>query len=106
VGLGFGTCDDAQKTRRVLLSYVATGETSILVTQRSVPVSELVSCLRRLAGSGLSLDQAVCNLAAWTVPPSDAVIGAATANLAASCDLVHRGRIADGQRADFVVSTP
>jgi len=92
--------------RRVQLSYVATGETSILVTLRSVPVPELVSCLMRVAGSGLSLDQAVRNLAAWTVPSVDAVIGAATANLAASCDLVDRGRIADGQRADFVVTTP
>lgn len=56
-----------------------------------------------IAGSTLTMDQAVRNALEWTGAPLAAVIRAATANPAAAVDAGDRGRLQAGARGDAVV---
>lgn len=57
----------------------------------------------RLAGSTLTMDQAVSNLAAWTSASFEEAIAAATASPATTLGLNDRGRIELGLRGDLVI---
>jgi N-acetylglucosamine-6-phosphate deacetylase len=60
----------------------------------------------KLAGSVLTMDQAVCNLARfadWALPPA---VAAATGNPARVARFPHKGVLAAGADADFVVLNP
>ncbi|MCU1499174.1 MAG: nagA, partial [Acidimicrobiales bacterium] len=77
------------------------GKTEIVVTERDVRLAD-----GTLAGSKLSLDEAVRNLVAMTgCSPADALRAASTAPATLLMDDA-RGVIAGGARADLVVLTP
>lgn len=74
------------------------GEFTVTVSDRGVRTSDDV-----LAGSNLSLDQAIRNLVEFTGCSTGEAIGTATRNPAALLGLTDRGRITIGARADLVV---
>lgn len=74
------------------------GEFTVTVSERGVRTSDDV-----LAGSNLSLDQAIRNLVEFTGCSPAEAIGAATSNPADLLGLTDRGRIAIGARADLVI---
>ncbi len=74
------------------------GEFTVTVSDRGVRTNDDV-----LAGSNLSLDQAIRNLVEFAGCSPAEAIGAATVNPADLLGLTDRGRIAIGGRADLVV---